>query len=319
MRLDTLTASYLLDWVLGDPEPLPHPVRLIGHAIRTGERTLRRSGDGPEKEFVSGVVLTSAVVLGSAFATSMLLKTLRSSNASFGRAAEVWLAASCLATRNLLDEAQAVVHALEHSDLDTGRRRLARIVGRDTASLNRNEIVRAVIETLAESLSDGIIAPLFYLTLGGVPLAMAYKATNTLDSMIGHRDETYEWFGKAAARLDDVANFVPSRIAALLICGGAALFDSCSFEQAWTTWRLDAQKHASPNAGQPESAMAGALQVQLGGVNTYRGERVESALLGASFPSPEPGDARRALQITALASVLGFGLCCIALVWRRNA
>ncbi len=319
MRLDTLTASYLLDWALGDPEYLPHPVRLIGHAIQTGERTLRRIGDGPESDLISGALLTSFVVLGSAYAASRLLKTLKSRNASCGRAAEIWLAASCLATRNLLDEAKGTVHALECSDLDTARRQLARIVGRDTASLNRNEIARAVIETLAESLSDGIIAPLFYLTLGGVPLAMAYKATNTLDSMIGHRDETYEWFGKAAAHLDDAANFVPSRVAALLVCGAGALLDIGCFQQAWTTWRCDAQKHASPNAGQPESAMAGALRVQLGGVNTYRGQRVDSPLLGAGFPSPEPDDARKALRVTALASVLGFGLCCLALAWRRNA
>jgi adenosylcobinamide-phosphate synthase len=319
MRLDTLTASYLLDWVIGDPEHLPHPVRLIGHAIQTGERALRRIGDGPERELIGGALLTASVVLGSAYAASKLITMMKRSNASLGRAAEIWLAASCLATRNLLDEAQAVVQALEHSDLDAARRQLARIVGRDTAALNSNEIARAVIETLAESLSDGVIAPLFYLTLGGVPLAMAYKATNTLDSMIGHRDETYEWFGKAGARLDDAANFVPSRIAGLLVCGAGAFLGRGSFEQAWTTWRRDAQKHASPNAGQPESAMAGALRVQLGGVNTYRGERVDSPLLGASFPGPEPDDARTALRVTALASVLGCGLCCLALAWRRNA
>lgn len=318
MRLETLTASYLLDWALGDPEFLPHPVRAIGRAIETGEPMLRRIGDGSQREFIGGVLLTSAVVLGSAYATSRLLETLKRNNPFIGSAGEIWLASSCLATRNLLDEAQSVVQALEHSDLDAARRQLARIVGRDTATLNRNEIARAVIETLAESLSDGIIAPLFYLTLGGVPLAMAYKATNTLDSMIGHRDETYEWFGKASARLDDAANFVPSRIAALLVCGAGALLGLGTFERAWTTWRRDARMHASPNAGQPESAMAGALRVQLGGINTYRGERVDSPLLGAGFPKPETDDARKALRVTAIASVLGFGLCCLALAWRRN-
>src|SRR5579863_1164607 len=132
MRLDTLTASYLLDWVLGDPEFLPHPVRMIGHAVQTGERTLRRMGDGPESELIRGALLTSFVVVGCAYAAFRLLKTLKRSNASLGRAAEIWLAASCLATRNLLDEAQAVVQALEHPDLDAARRQLARIVGRDT-------------------------------------------------------------------------------------------------------------------------------------------------------------------------------------------
>ncbi|HVJ07825.1 MAG TPA: adenosylcobinamide-phosphate synthase CbiB [Acidisarcina sp.] len=316
MRVGTLTASYLLDWVLGDPESLPHPVRGIGHVIQTGEWMLR--GEGRSAEFVGGTLLTGVVVLGSACSASKLLKNAKGCNAPLGRAAEIWLAASCLATRNLLDEAGAVVRLLDESDLDAARRQLARIVGRDTATLSANEIARAVIETLAESLCDGIIAPLFYLTLGGVPLAMAYKATNTLDSMIGHRDERYEWFGKAAARLDDVANLVPSRISAILICGAAALLYRGRYKPAWRTWWCDARKHASPNAGQPESAMAGALGVQLGGVNQYSGARVETPLLGAGLPTPDARAARRALHITAVASLLGFAFGCLALARRSN-
>ena len=318
MRPGTLTASYLLDWVFGDPEALPHPVRAIGRAIEYGELSLRRMGEGPCIDFIGGALLSTAVVLGSAVATSKLIRWIKARNPMFGRTAEIWVGANCLATRNLLDEASTVVKALESSRLDTARVRLARIVGRDTAALSENEIARAVIETLAESLCDGIIAPLFYLTVGGVPLAIAYKAMNTLDSMIGHRDARYEWFGKFAARLDDAANFVPSRVAALFICASATLMDRGAFSRSCDIWWRDARKHASPNAGQTESAMAGALGVQLGGVNTYGGERIETPLLGAGYPKPDFSAARRAMRITAVASVLGFALGCLAMSWRRN-
>lgn len=318
MRVETLTASYLLDWVLGDPESFPHPVKFIGNAIATGERSLRRSGSGQAAEFIGGLVLTSGIVAGSAVAVSKLLDALHRLIPSGARAVEIWLGASCLATRNLLDEASSVLQALEKADLERARLRLSRIVGRDTAELDASEIARAVIETLAESLCDGVIAPLTYLAVGGVPMAMAYKAVNTLDSMIGHRDEDYEWFGKAAAGLDDAANFLPARFAALLVCGACAILEPANICSAWRTWRLDGLKHASPNAGQTESAMAGALRVQLGGVNTYEDTRVETPLLGAGFAGPNVRHVRKALRITAMASVLGFAVACIVLSGRRD-
>jgi adenosylcobinamide-phosphate synthase len=318
MRIRTLTASYLLDWIVGDPELLPHPVRYIGKAITHGECALRRPGSGPLAEFIGGLVLTGGIVAGSAVAVSKLLGTLHQRSPSRARVVEIWLGASCLATRNLLDEASSVLHALEEADLERARLRLTRIVGRDTAGLDSGEIARAVIETLAESLCDGVIAPLTYLVIGGVPMAMAYKAVNTLDSMIGHRGDDYEWFGKAAARLDDAANFLPARIAALLVCGACAILGPGRTSSAWRTWRLDGLKHASPNAGQTESAMAGALRVQLGGVNMYDGERVETALLGSGFPGPEVHHVRKAMRITALASVLGFAIGCLLLSGRRH-
>jgi adenosylcobinamide-phosphate synthase len=319
LRLETLTASYLLDWVLGDPESFPHPVRFIGNAIATGERALHRPGSGQASEFIGGLVLTTGIVAGSALAVSKLLgAALHRLSPSGARALEIWLGASCLATRNLLDEANSILQALEEADLERARLRLSRIVGRDTTELDASEIARAVIETLAESLCDGVITPLTYLAVGGVPMAMAYKAVNTLDSMIGHRDEDYEWFGKAAARLDDAANFVPARIAALLVCGACAILEPGNTCSAWRTWRQDGLKHASPNAGQTESAMAGALRVQLGGVNTYEGARVDTPLLGAGFAGPDAHYVRKALRITAMASVLGFAVACIVLSGRRD-
>jgi adenosylcobinamide-phosphate synthase len=163
------------------------------------------------------------------------------------------------------------------------------------------------VETLAESLSDGVIAPLFYLAIGGVPLAVAYKAVNTLDSMIGHKDENYLYFGRVAARLDDAANYLPSRIAALLLCVASGLIPQADGVRAGQIWLRDGCKHASPNAGQVEAAMAGLLGVRLGGTNTYAGEEITSAHLGNEFPRPNRDAARRACKAVGLASLLGFG------------
>jgi adenosylcobinamide-phosphate synthase len=179
-------------------------------------------------------------------------------------------------------------------------------VGRDTQQLSAQEISRAVIETVAESASDGVIAPLFYMALGGVPLAMAYKTINTLDSMIGHADKRYFYFGKVAARLDDVANFLPSRLTALSIATTATIIEGADSGSAVDVWLRDGNKHKSPNSGQPESAMAGALQVCLGGSNSYDGEIVATPLIGERFPTPSTKQAKRAIRIVGVVSVLGF-------------
>ena len=210
-----------------------------------------------------------------------------------------------------------MTRALEAGDTTRARLRLARIVGRDTGRLDEAEICRAVIETLAESLSDGIVAPLLYLAVGGVPLAMAYKAVNTLDSMIGHKDETYLYFGRVAARVDDIANYVPSRISALLLCVLAAWDSDTSATRGWKTWLCDGDKHASPNAGQVEAAMAGLLGVRLGGTNRYGDEVVKSAYLGGDFPPPGRRAARRAWKAVAMASILGFAGA-LLLTWRKR-
>jgi adenosylcobinamide-phosphate synthase len=199
------------------------------------------------------------------------------------------------------------MNALESGDIVLARKRLARIVGRDTHQLDVHEISRAVIETVAESASDGIAAPLFYMALGGVPLAMAYKAVNTLDSMIGHADARYFYFGKAAARLDDVVNYIPARITALGIVAASNVEDNTSPQDAWRTWRRDGGKHKSPNAGQPESTMSGALQVRLGGDNTYEGELIPAEPIGDEFPRPRPEHARKAIRLVSVVTLLGVG------------
>jgi adenosylcobinamide-phosphate synthase len=210
-----------------------------------------------------------------------------------------------------------VVRALEAADLDLARQRLARIVGRDTAHLHETEISRAVIETLAESTCDGIVAPLFWLAAIGVSGAMAYKAINTLDSMIGHREPPYRYFGRVAARLDDAVNFIPARLTALGIVTAAKLqgFDS---GRALQIWRRDGDKHASPNAGQSEAAMAGALGVRLGGISSYDGHPHHTPLLNAEGLPPSVRDSNAALSLVAIVSALAFGAALLAVGWRRR-
>lgn len=299
-----LAAAYLFDWIAGDPQWFPHPVRLIGRGIDEGERVLRRPGQTHAAELAAGGVLTLGMVVVAYLSTAKTIAWMKERDRRLGFVAETLLAWTCLASRSLHDEASAVVNALEKHDIVLARQRLSRIVGRDTQSLSEQEISRAVIETVAESCSDGVIAPLFYMALGGVPLAMSYKAVNTLDSMIGHADDRYFYFGKIAARLDDVANFVPSRLTALGIIT-AALIEDASPAAALQTWRRDGAKHKSPNAGQPESAIAGALRVRLGGENYYAGELLASPLIGEEFAGPTVQKAKQSIRMVAVVSVVG--------------
>ena len=302
-----LSIAYALDLLVGDPEWFPHPVRLFGSLTRAGETQLRRLVvSGPASELLAGAVLTGSVV-------SIGWMLGRPKNATW----QVLLAWTALATRSLLGEARAVIHALEADDLDLARQRLARIVGRDTAHLDEAEISRAVIETLAESTCDGIVAPLFWLTAGGVSGAMSYKAINTLDSMIGHPEPPYRHFGKAAARLDDAANFIPARLTAMGIVIAAKLCGG-STDGARRIWLRDGGKHASPNAGQSEAAMAGALGVRLGGTNYYGGLPHEAESLNAEARSATVRDAKAALCLVAVVSGIAFGVALLVIAGRRR-
>ena len=289
----TIAVACLLDWIAGDPEWLPHPVRLMGRSIEFGESLLHDPRQSARQELAAGAALTAGVVMLSYRGTAKVSS----------RWTDPLLAWTCLASRNLTDESLAVIRGLEQPEL--ARQRLARIVGRDTETLTDTEVCRALIETLAESACDGIVAPLMYLAIGGVPLAMAYKAINTLDSMIGHADQQYFYFGKAAARLDDMANYIPSRLTAVGIAAAAGISNNAHGISALRIWWRDGKKHKSPNAGQPESAMAGALRVCLGGENTYAGERILTPLLGAEFEKPKLPHVKQALRLVTAVSLLG--------------
>jgi adenosylcobinamide-phosphate synthase len=306
MTASQLSLAYAADLLLGDPDWLPHPVRWFGALTHMGESLLRRLARGPKSEILAGAVLTGSVAsIGWALG--------HPKNTTW----QTMLAWTALATRSLQVEARAVIRALEADDLNLARQRLARIVGRDTAHLDGTEISRAVIETLAESACDGIVAPLFWLACGGVSGAMSYKAINTLDSMIGHPEPPYRYFGRVAARLDDAVNFVPARLTALGIVAAAKLRGLHS-GRALLIWQRDGDKHASPNAGQSEAAMAGALGVRLGGANCYDGHLHQTPLLNAEGWPSAAGDAKAALSLVAIVSGLAVGAALLVVAARRR-
>jgi len=304
-----LAAAYVLDWFFGDPEWFPHPVRGIGFAVGAGTRAARPTATCPAVEFVQGAALSAGVVGASAVVARGLCAA--------GPGMETLLAWTTLATRSLLNEACHVLDALEAGDLSTARLRLARIVGRDTADLDSSEVVRAVVETVAESTCDGIVAPLLYLASGGVPAAFAYKAVNTLDSMIGHREVPYTYFGRFAARLDDLCNFLPARLTVSALSGAAMLSGLDGKGALRVAWR-DGRLHVSPNAGRVEAAMAGALGVRLGGVNYYDRKPSRGAVLNPLGAQPQLRHGRAALRLAAVASALIFGVLLGAAVWSER-
>jgi adenosylcobinamide-phosphate synthase len=299
----TLGCAYVADLLCGDPEWLPHPVRLIGRVTEGGESFARLWRGSPQRDLIAGAVLSASVVAFTVASAIAALAAARWIHPSLGVTMDVVLAWTALATGSLLTEARQVLQALDGHDLVGARQRLARIVGRDTKALPEPEVCRGLIETLAESTCDGIVAPLFFLAAGGVPAALAYKAINTLDSMIGHREPPYTYFGRCAARIDDLANFIPARAAALAIVLAAAITggDGRSAMRVW--WR-DHDHHDSPNAGHPEAAMAGALAVTLGGVNVYGGVPHPKPLLGADARPATPAASRRACRIVLVASMI---------------
>jgi adenosylcobinamide-phosphate synthase len=298
-----LGAAWLLDLVLGDPRRFPHPVRLIGLAASGLERAARRLTSSPAGLVVAGAVMT-AVVAGGAGA--LALAGLYLAGLIHGLAAVglgVVLAYFCLATRDLIDHVRPVAAALARGDLDGARRELGKIVGRDTGALDETGVRRALIETVAENLSDGVVGPLFYLALGGPALGLAYKAVSTLDSMIGYRGERYEHLGKAAARADDVLNFIPARLTALLLVMAAPL-TGLSGPGAWRALLRDHAKSSSPNAGWPEAAMAGALGVALGGPAIYFGRAMDKPILGPGLRPLDEAAVRAAVRMLVVVSLL---------------
>ena len=271
-----MLSAVLLDLLLGDPCWLPHPVVQIGRLVTALEKMLRRFVPNERTGGVLLLVITVGVTSGLAAA---ILKCASAVSPYAGFAVAVYLAFTCLAARSLHGESRLVADALGRGDLTEARKALSRIVGRDTANLDERETWRATVETVAENSSDGVIAPLFCLMLGGPVLALAYKAVNTLDSMVGYKNEKYLAFGWASARFDDLANWIPARLTGLLMVLAAPLV-RLSPVRAWWIMVRDGKNHASPNSGIPEAAAAGALGVQLGGLNWYFGKPVAKPTIG---------------------------------------
>jgi len=296
-------AVVLLDVVLGDPRWLPHPVRLMGGVIVRCEELTFLFCQSPKTKRLAGVVLALGLSCGVYIIVRELIQSMDSLNETLGLITWIVLGYTTLAARDLWGHATRVYRAMTEEGLPAARLALSQIVGRDTANLSESDIVRATIESVAENSSDGIVAPLFYLALGGPPLAMAYKAVNTLDSMIGYRNARYQDVGWASARLDDLVNWIPARLTAVAI-SVAASWRLGRGEASWRICWRDAGRHLSPNSGWPEAAMAGALGVQLGGVNQYGGLLEERATLGDLGAPLTPSLIPIVLQVMIFASFL---------------
>jgi adenosylcobinamide-phosphate synthase len=281
--LGMLLAAIVIDWLVGDPPWPTHPVILIGRWIRWLEKRLR-SGESREwsagKLKRRGCVLTVLTMLLSLLATGGLVCGLYALHPWLGLAANTWLISTTIAIRGLKDAAMLVYRPLAEGIMADARKYVGYIVGRDTEHLGEAEITRAAVETVAENTVDAVVAPLFFALMGGAPLAMAYRAANTLDSMVGYRNDRYLYFGWASARWDDVLNLLPARMTALLLAGAASLSRGMHAGKACRSVREFARLHPSPNSGYPESAVAGALGVELGGRNTYGGVVSERARMG---------------------------------------
>ena len=314
----TLLIGWLLDHWLGDPAWLPHPVVGFGKMIAFGEHRLNR---GCHRMLKGGLLAVGLILL--AFGFIWVLRTVLSVFAIFifdGTHEQVyqlpvflWIfdvmaIFCCLAGTTLIREVCEVFHAVDRS-LDEGRKQVARIVGRDTSELSAQEVRTAALETLAENLSDGVIAPLFWLAIGGVPAMMAYKMVNTLDSMIGYRTERYKDFGCWAAHIDDVANYIPARITALLMVIAAGKPQLIGF-----VWR-NGRNHASPNSGYPEAALAGILDCRFGGPHYYFGELFDKPYIGENARELTTADMQKAIRINRTAEVLAIiiitVICCL--------
>ena len=307
----SLAAAFILDLIVGDPRCLPHPVVMIGKYITLLEKGLRRLFPAtPRAEYLASLLLVIAVCIPAFALPFALLAFAAMLNPWLAFALNILLCAQLLATKSLRDAAMTVYAALAANNIPKAREAVSHIVGRDTQSLDAPEITRATVETVAENASDGVIAPMLYMAIGGLPLSMLYKAVNTMDSMLGYKNEKYLYFGRAAARLDDAANFLPARLTALLLCAAAFLL-RLDGKNAWRIYRRDRTKHTSPNAGHPEAACAGALGVMLGGPSSYGGTLSNKPHIGDAITPLAPDAVIRSCRLLYCAAALGLAVCLI--------
>lgn len=302
--------GFALDLLLGDPAWLTpvHPVVLMGRAITALEKLLRTLFPKTVRgEEAAGALMALVMSVGTFALCKLILRLLDGFCPPLSFALEVIWCWQALAVRDLKVEALRVQTALETEGLEAARKAVSRIVGRDTAALDEKGVARAAVETVAENFSDGVIAPLVYMLLGGAPLALCYKAINTMDSMVGYKNARYLHFGRVPARLDDAANYLPSRLAALLLIAAAKLTGEDAVS-AWRIWRRDRRKHASPNSAQCEAAMAGALGLRLCGPASYFGVKHDKPWIGDRRREIVPGDISRACRLEYAGALLGLAV-----------
>ena len=325
-----MIAGFALDAALGDPHGWPHPVKLIGKQIDFEEGLLRKyvfaeaekAGDAwpldrVQTERLGGAALTADVAMAAPLVTWGALKLLDKVHPVCALVGESILCYQFLAARSLRDESMKVYDALEAGDLPAARKAVGMIVGRDTESLDEEGVAKAAVETVAENVSDGVVAPLLFMSLGGAPAAAFYKAVNTLDSMVGYKNERYANVGTASAKLDDVLNFVPARVSGALMCAAAQL-TGLDAKGAWRIFKRDRRNHTSPNSAHTEAACAGALDVQLGGGHYYFGEYVEKPTIGDDVRPIETEDIKRANKLMYATAGLGLGVAAVLGLMRKG-
>jgi len=305
-----ILSAFILDFILGDPKKLPHPVIYMGKAIDFFESRFRKHF---KSLLISGFFFAAFLILSTWLIAFIMIKLSMSIHPVFGNIVQVILLFFCFSSASLEKAAISVFSALEENDIKKARKKVSMIVGRQTQTLDQNAITRASVETVAENFVDGFLSPLFFAMIGGVPLALAYKMINTLDSMVGYKNEPYILFGRASARIDDAANFIPARLSVLIIALGAALL---SFKRGILSLRTGFSQgsfHKSPNAGYPEAAFAGALKIRLGGPNVYHGVLVEKPYIGKEFKDPQKGKIKQACDLMMLSSFLAMLIACFIL------
>lgn len=304
--------AYITDMIVGDPRRIPHPVVIIGKLVTVVEGAMRRGFLGFDEK-TGGVILWFVVVMLVYFITWGVIAGCYLIHSVFGLMIAIVLSSLTLATRSLYEESKIVIDALASGNIEEARKNLSMIVGRDTDNLDDEDIFRAVIETVAENLSDGIVAPMFYLALGGPPLAMAYKAVNTLDSMVGYQNERYGDIGFFSAKIDDIFNWIPARLTALIVVIVSFIL-KYDGRNAWKIMRRDGRNHSSPNSGIPEAATAGALNIQLGGQIQYFGEMKDKQTIGDKIKQTDREAVKKAWVIMFASSLFMAGTCTM-LLW----
>lgn len=298
-----LLIGYILDLIIGDPHEMPHPIRLIGKLITFVEKKTYKD----TKE--AGQLLVFFVLFITGFVSFYALLISYNFDTFFGVIVEAVLTFYCLATKSLAVESEKVVKDYDKYGIEVARHSLSMIVGRDTDKLSETEIFKASVETVAENTSDGVIAPLLYLAIGGPFLGLIYKAANTMDSMVGYHNDKYENYGYYAAKTDDVLNFVPSRITAILVIFSAYIRKGFDANEALRIWKRDRFNHKSPNSAQSEAAFAGAMGLRFGGGAFYFGKWVEKPFIGDEYRVIEKGDVKRSIKLLYTASLTGIVIC----------
>ncbi|MDR5587981.1 MULTISPECIES: adenosylcobinamide-phosphate synthase CbiB [Clostridium] len=303
-----LTIGFILDLIIGDPENPIHPVRIIGNFASKLEKISRKLF----KNYLKiGGLITWLIIISTTFLFNFfILKIVSDFNKYLGILLGGVVIYFCISAKGLVTEGYRVISLVRKDDINAARKQLAFIVGRDTENLDKQDIIRAVIETIAENMSDGIIAPIFYAGLGGAPLAMAYKSVNTLDSMFGYKNDKYMEFGYFSAKLDDVFNYIPARITGILIVLSAMIL-GYDYKRSFKIYKRDRYNHSSPNSAHPEAAMAGILGIQLGGANYYFGKLVKKQTIGDSIKEIEILDVDKTSKVLYCSTILSYILSII--------